>query len=107
MKYYQGIDAPWPDVTVTLNLVRVSQIDRKIAVLPLISTNYFMFSRSIVKCLCLTVVACITLATFWTFPLAKSRILLGVTNLVILVLVILFLRSRLPMSGAKLPLVGK
>ena len=51
--------------------------------------------------------ASITLATFWTFPLSKSRIMLGMTNLLILVLVLLYLRSRLPMAGAQLPLVGK
>ena len=33
--------------------------------------------------------------------------MLGMTNLLILVIVLLYLRSRLPMAGAQLPLVSK
>ncbi len=52
------------------------------------------------------VAACLTLATFWTHPLSKSRLHLGTTNLILLVLLLLFLRSRLPMAGGQLPLIG-
>jgi len=85
-KYYGGYSS-WPDITVQFRMRRRSFVDQKIAVLPII------------------LVASITLATFWTFPLSKSRIMLGMTNLLILVLVLLYLRSRLPMAGAQLPLV--
>ena len=33
---YSGIDAPWPAIHVDFTLRRVSSVDRKIAVLPLI-----------------------------------------------------------------------
>ncbi len=53
------------------------------------------------------VTACLTLATFWTHALSKSRIQLGTTNLIIIILLLLFLRSRLPMAGGQLPLIGQ
>ena len=52
-------------------------------------------------------VGCLTLATFWTFPLSKTRITLGLTNLLILTVMLIYLRSRLPMSGTQLPLIGE
>jgi len=86
---YSGIDAPWPAIRVDFTLRRVSSVDRKIAVLPLI------------------LVACLTLATFWTHPSSNHRIFLGCLNLFILVFMLSEARARLPMAGSQLPLVGK
>lgn len=88
-KYYSGIGEPWPDVTLHLTMRRVSFVDQKVAVLPLI------------------VVCCLSLAAFWTFPLSKSRLTLGCLNIIILFLALLYLRSRLPMSGAEIPLISE
>ena len=53
------LDDPWPAIRVDLSIKRVSWLDRKIVVLPLI------------------LVSCLTLATFWTHPSSGNRILLG------------------------------
>jgi len=96
----------YPDYTVTLKLRRTSWVDRKIAVLPTLREEKESRKTRVRIFPFLSVAACLTLATFWTHPMAKSRLLLGVANLVILVLLLLFLRSRLPMAGGQLPLVG-
>ena len=54
-----------------------------------------------------SVVACLTLATFWTHPSSNHRIFLGCLNLFILVFMLSEARARLPMAGSQLPLVGK
>jgi len=68
-----------------LTLKRVSGIDRKLAVFPLL------------------VISCLTLATFWTFPAARSRLILGSVNFLACTIFLLYLRSRLPFAGAQLP----
>ena len=54
-----------------------------------------------------TVVSCLTLATFWTHPSSSHRIRLGCLNLFILIFMLAEARTRLPMAGSQLPLVGK
>merc|ERR1712168_123011 len=85
--FYHGIDDPWPAIRVDLGIRRVSWLDRKIVVLPLI------------------LVSCLTLATFWTHPSSGNRILLGCFNLLVVILLLLEVQARLPMAGAQLPLV--
>lgn len=51
------------------------------------------------------VVACLALATFWTHPQSRTRFVLGTTNLIILFVALLFLRSCLPAAGAQMPLI--
>lgn len=86
--YYHGIDDPWPAIRVDLSIKRVSWLDRKIVVLPLI------------------LVSCLTLATFWTHPSSGNRILLGCFNLLVVILLLLEVQARLPQAGAQLPLVA-
>ena len=52
-------------------------------------------------------VSCLTLATFWTHPSSSHRIRLGCLNLFILIFMLAEARTRLPMAGSQLPLVGK
>ncbi|TRY69589.1 hypothetical protein TCAL_05233 [Tigriopus californicus] len=87
VQYYGDLSEPWPDVTAKFTLRRISFVDQKLAVLPIV------------------VVAALTLALFWTFPMTRSRILLGGINLLILILILIYLRSRLPSAGGQLPLV--
>ncbi len=47
------------------------------------------------------------MSLFWTFPLSKTRVFLAGINFVILAIMLIYLRSRLPMSGAQLPMIGK
>ena len=37
VKYYNSIEQPWPDITVTFVVKRMSTVDKKLAVLPMIS----------------------------------------------------------------------
>ena len=105
------IDDPWPAIRVDLSIKRISWLDRKIVVLPLI------------------LVSCLTLATFWTHPSSGNRILLGKLkfrnnnsnqlqnsfyvftltgcfNLLVVILLLLEVQARLPQAGAQLPLVA-
>eukprot|EP00095_Tigriopus_kingsejongensis_P010104 maker-scaffold152_size304267-snap-gene-0.14 protein:Tk10104 transcript:maker-scaffold152_size304267-snap-gene-0.14-mRNA-1 annotation:"neurotransmitter gated ion channel" len=87
VQFFGDLSEAWPDVTVRLTLRRRSFVDQKLAVLPIV------------------VVSCLTLSLFWTFPMAKSRTLLGGINLLIMVIILIYLRSRLPSAGGQLPLV--
>ena len=40
--FYYGIDEPWPAIRVDLGIKRVSMLDRKIVVLPLICEENFL-----------------------------------------------------------------
>lgn len=87
--YYYEMVEPWPDVTVHFKIRRKSFVDQKVAVLPLILAS------------------CLILAAFWTFPLSQNRINLGCLNFITLFFMLLYLRARLPMAGAEIPLIGK
>ena len=54
-----------------------------------------------------SVITCLTLATFWTFPAARSRLILGSVNFLVCIIFLLFLRTRLPVTGSQIPMIGK
>ena len=54
-----------------------------------------------------SVISCLTLATFWTFPAARSRLILGSVNFLVCTIFLLFLRTRLPVTGSQIPMIGK
>ena len=39
VRYYNDIEQPWPDLTVSFVIKRASTVDKKLAVLPLISES--------------------------------------------------------------------
>ena len=53
------------------------------------------------------VLCCLTLATFWTFPLDRNRILIGLFNMAIGVAWLAYMRARLPGAGGQIPMIGK
>jgi len=77
----------WSAIKQRLSLKRVAGIDRKLAVFPLL------------------VITCLTLATFWTFPAARSRLILGSVNFLVCIIFLLFLRTRLPVTGSQIPMI--
>ena len=58
------------------------------------------------KLLIFIVLCCLTLATFWTFPLDRNRILIGLFNMAIGVAWLAYMRARLPGAGGQIPMIG-
>ena len=56
--------------------------------------------------LIIAVLCCLTLATFWTFPLDRNRILIGLFNMAIGVAWLAYMRARLPGAGGQIPMIG-
>ena len=77
----------YPQIEVTLILDRQSNLDKKVAVLPLLCA------------------ASMLLATFWTHPVSGARLKLNAACMTLLVITLLALRLMLPSAGGNLPLV--
>ena len=46
VKEYSGIDAPWPAIRVDFSIRRLSWLDQKLAVLPLICENPYSYPKA-------------------------------------------------------------
>ena len=85
--YTYSDEVQYPQIDVTLVLERQSNLDKKIAVLPLLCA------------------ASLLLATFWTHPVSGARLKLNSACMTLLIINLLALRLRLPSAGGNLPLV--